>query len=308
MVDVRRAGALLLAMLVTVAVAAACTAGSDGAVDDGSAWKKAVLDHRAGTDAEFRTPAISPLTAVDRRVLRGAQPTHVEAEADGVFFSEQAGGDTALSFRRGPAGFVWERARGDVTATLRESGEPLAPGPVAQPAVFGLGRFSLLAQPVSGDLVVMTHDARRDEFRQFRGLSYFEPDRRYAVQARVERTTGAQQVTMPTTLKLEKTYHRYARLRFTIDGRVGELTAYRPVGARPGSLFIPFRDATAGASTYGGGRYLDLEEPSGDTVEIDFNRAYNPMCSYSPAYNCPIPPAENRLQLAIEAGEKAYAH
>ncbi|HNR37719.1 MAG TPA: DUF1684 domain-containing protein, partial [Acidobacteriota bacterium] len=63
-----------------------------------------------------------------------------------------------------------------------------------------------------------------------------------------------------------------------------------------------------GAETYPAGRFLDLDEPAGETVVLDFNRAYNPLCNYSPAYNCPIPPAENRLPVAIRAGELTYPH
>ena len=63
-------------------------------------------------------------------------------------------------------------------------------------------------------------------------------------------------------------------------------------------LFLAFRDSTSGRETYGGGRYLDLYQQSSNEVFIDFNRAYNPYCVYNSAYSCPLPPAENDLQLA----------
>ena len=73
-------------------------------------------------------------------------------------------------------------------------------------------------------------------------------------------------------------------------------------------LTILFTDATTGKESYSTGRYLDLDAPVDGLYVIDFNRAYNPYCSYTDVYNCPIPPRENRLGVAIRAGEKRYRH
>ncbi len=72
-------------------------------------------------------------------------------------------------------------------------------------------------------------------------------------------------------------------------------------------LFLPFTDLTNGNGTYGGGRYIDLEIPKGDTMVIDFNKSYNPYCAYNGKYSCPIPPKENDLNIAIKAGVKNYS-
>jgi len=71
------------------------------------------------------------------------------------------------------------------------------------------------------------------------------------------------------------------------------------------SLFLPFRDATSGKETYGAGRYLDLDV-RGDEVLIDFNYAYTPNCAYSADWSCPLPPAENWLEVPIRAGEMTF--
>jgi uncharacterized protein (DUF1684 family) len=71
-------------------------------------------------------------------------------------------------------------------------------------------------------------------------------------------------------------------------------------------LFLPFLDNTNGDTTYGGGRYIDLRIPEGDTIEIDFNKAYNPYCAYNSRYSCPIVPRENYLDTNIEAGVKKF--
>ena len=115
---------------------------------------------------------------------------------------------------------------------------------------------------------------------------------------------------MLTSRNLKKTFYRYARLVFEVDGEDQELTAYKSTltGEGSESLFVPFRDATTSRETYGAGRFMDLDEPESEEFVLDFNRAYNPLCNYSPAYNCAIPPRENHLQVAIRAGEKTYPH
>jgi uncharacterized protein len=71
-------------------------------------------------------------------------------------------------------------------------------------------------------------------------------------------------------------------------------------------VLVPFRDATSGRATYGGGRYLRIELPIAPSTTIDFNRAFNPWCAYNSKYICPIPPAKNWLRVSIEAGEKIF--
>ena len=83
-----------------------------------------------------------------------------------------------------------------------------------------------------------------------------------------------------------------------------ELTVFRD--SDRGSLFIPFRDASAGGETYEVGRYLEPQARPDGTLEVDFNYAYNPFCAYGEGWSCPIPPEENRLAVTIAAGEKAF--
>ncbi len=93
-------------------------------------------------------------------------------------------------------------------------------------------------------------------------------------------------------------------LRLVLHGRPSTLTAYDLSNGHDGALFVPFLDATSGSTTYGAGRYLDLDRSPDGSYVLDFNLAYHPFCAYSPAYSCPLPPAENRLAIAIEAGER----
>jgi uncharacterized protein (DUF1684 family) len=97
---------------------------------------------------------------------------------------------------------------------------------------------------------------------------------------------------------------RAGALEFTLKEQPLRLTAFVEVGSDPGRLFVPFSDMTSGMETYGAGRFLDLSRNGTGIYEVDFNRAYIPYCYYSPTYECPYPPPENRLRVPIRAGER----
>ncbi len=136
----------------------------------------------------------------------------------------------------------------------------------------------------------------------FAGLNYFAPNSDLVFNVKVEPADGSE-IRIPTSDEREKVYVRAGRVKLDVGGAAEELTLFDT--GHPG-LFLPFRDATSGETTYGAGRYLDLDLNSDGTVDIDFNYAYNPMCVYSDGYSCPIPPVENWMKVPIEAGEKNY--
>lgn len=109
---------------------------------------------------------------------------------------------------------------------------------------------------------------------------------------------------IPTSDDRLRPAHRAGLLRFDVDGAPQALTAYTFDGGDGRSLFVPFLDMTSGKETYGAGRYLDLEPEDDGTYALDFNLAYHPSCVYDPKYSCPLTPAENRLPIRIEAGER----
>ena len=97
---------------------------------------------------------------------------------------------------------------------------------------------------------------------------------------------------------------RAGTLEFTLKGRPLKLSAFYEVGGDSSHLFVPFSDLTSATETYAAGRYLDLDRNPAGLYEIDFNIAYHPYCYYNPTYECPYPPAENRLKTPIHAGER----
>lgn len=140
----------------------------------------------------------------------------------------------------------------------------------------------------------------------FQGLSYFAYDSSLAFRLPLQPTLARDTIRMVTSTGEARPFIPYGTFRFDAGGRGHTLAVFKPVGedATPGHLFLPFTDQTSGRSTYGGGRYIDLSEDATGVFTLDFNLAYHPYCVYNPLYSCPVPPAENRLRVAIAAGER----
>ncbi|WP_117879425.1 DUF1684 domain-containing protein [Aureibaculum luteum] len=146
---------------------------------------------------------------------------------------------------------------------------------------------------------------------KFESLDFFPIDSTYKVTATFELDKNPKTFSMPTTTDRLPIYKTYGAAKFNLNGKIFTLQIYQnqDLILQPkykNHLFIPFRDKTNGKETYGGGRFLDLETPEGNTIVIDFNKAYNPYCAYNGKYSCPIPPKENDLEVAIKAGVKNY--
>jgi uncharacterized protein (DUF1684 family) len=139
--------------------------------------------------------------------------------------------------------------------------------------------------------------------RNFTGLSYYGETSALRFDVEVERPEKHERVQMQTSTGEVQEYSILGTFNFEVDGQLASLTVY---GSDDGDAFVPFVDSTSGGETYPAGRYLDLEWLGGDRYHVDFNLAYNPWCAYSPQYSCPFPPPQNRLQVAIRAGEKDF--
>lgn len=133
-------------------------------------------------------------------------------------------------------------------------------------------------------------------------LAYFPIDEEYHVVAALKPATEQKRLTMMTSSGQPREMIRLGTLEFTLNGQLLTLGAFTEKD--PNRLFVPFGDLTNGAETYGSGRFLDLDRTGTNLYELDFNRAYFPYCYYNLAYECPIPPSDNRLKVPIRAGEK----
>jgi uncharacterized protein len=136
-------------------------------------------------------------------------------------------------------------------------------------------------------------------------LDYFAPSVDYRVPAVLRPSGDGAIIEMPTTTGQLRRMVRVGRLEFTLRGEQLALSAFVEAGSRDlNRLFVPFIDMTSGTETYPAGRYMDLERTPTGLYIIDFNRAYHPFCYYDPAYDCPYPPRENRLEMPVRAGER----
>ncbi len=159
-------------------------------------------------------------------------------------------------------------------------------------------RDSLFRSPVS-PLLPSDREA-------FQGLTYFPYDSTLVFRLNLQPMLAQDTIRMVTSTGEARPFIPYGTFRFDVQGRGSVLTVFKPVGedATPGHLFLPFSDQTSGRSTYGGGRYIDLDEDASGVFTLDFNHAYHPYCVYNPSYSCPVPPRENRLGVPISAGER----
>lgn len=154
-----------------------------------------------------------------------------------------------------------------------------------------------------------------EQQQRFNHLEYYPFNPALIFEITPEQFGPKANVTMQTSDGQTRHYLRWGKVRFEVDGQPAELTLF----LMPGSVdfFVPFMDTTSGSETYSAGRYVEAPRLGNGKVQLNLNHAYNPYCAYtepeslavsvgrSPrTWSCPIPPAENRLKVAIRAGEK----
>ncbi len=141
----------------------------------------------------------------------------------------------------------------------------------------------------------------------FKSLDYYPPDKRFAFYTALEPLAKPELFVIATSKDKPREMLHIGYLPFSYNGATYKLSVFAPKDTSDGNYwFVPFTDATTGKETYGGGRFIDIEDIHSDSTYLDFNYAYNPYCAYNERYDCPIPPPENKLPVAILAGEKKF--
>jgi uncharacterized protein (DUF1684 family) len=156
-----------------------------------------------------------------------------------------------------------------------------------------------------------THEVVSKDDRKY--ISFYPVNKQYRVVAAFKRIKDVIGFDMITSSGQKQKYFQFGLLTFKLKDTVAHLYIYQSERLMRQEkykdyLFVPFGDATSGFTSYGGGRYLDfiIGDIQNNKLAIDFNKAYNPYCAYTSGYNCPIPPKENLLPIAVNAGEKNY--
>jgi hypothetical protein len=314
---VRRTIVSLLAVLVLLPFPAALSGQSQpGTPADPAA---AILAAHRKIDEGYKRASMSPFTAVAVRYFEPGQTVRLgvgpssamfdpsDAMPDGVdvtlqdgafWFAPVAGSAAAALLGKAPGGDAAVEPAAPVTSRLK----------VSDKQVIRIGRYLIepLARPDSGNVRVF--DPGSSARNTFTGLKWFPPNLALQVKAVLTPNPSPDKIIIATSRGLKKEYYRVGTLAFAVDGTPQKLTVLATsVSPKAGDeLFVPFRDATTGTETYDVGRYLMFPFLTGRDYAIDFNAATNPLCNYSPHYNCPIPPRDNVLTVAIRAGEMSY--
>jgi uncharacterized protein (DUF1684 family) len=208
---------------------------------------------------------------------------------------KRAGGEVELVLEPGVEATIDGRPAGRATLATDAGGEPTR---------VELGTVSFYLIERDGRIGVRVKDRDHPHLKDFRGLDYYPVDLRWRVDARFEPYDPPKKVPVPTVLGTISEEESPGAVVFRLAAHDHRLDAL-PGG--DGELFFVFGDKTNGGETYGGGRFLYAPvADAGGRVVLDFNRSYNPPCAFTPFATCPLPPPENKLGLAVRAGEKKY--
>lgn len=182
---------------------------------------------------------------------------------------------------------------------------PLQDDAAGAPIVLSCGSVSFYLIERSGRLGIRVKDSQAEAHIHFRGLEYFPVDAKWRIAAHVEPYVPVKKIPIINVLGMEEEMQSPGALVFEMNGQAYRLDVVLESGEH--DWFVMFADKTNGKQTYGAGRFLYVAPPvNGETV-IDFNRSYSPPCSFSAFATCPLPPPQNRLTLAVTAGELKYA-
>jgi uncharacterized protein (DUF1684 family) len=179
----------------------------------------------------------------------------------------------------------------------------MAPDAKGKPKVLRLGSISFFVIKRGDRLGVRVKDSQSAALAAFHGVQSYPADPGWRVVARFEPHPRPTSIPITNVLGMTEQDPSPGVVVFEHGGKTYRLDA---LDNGDGSLELLFADATTGRETYGAGRFLDTDPPHDGKVVVDFNKAYNPPCAFTTFATCPLPPRQNRLAVAVTAGEKKY--
>jgi len=209
-----------------------------------------------------------------------------------------AGGKVTFTLHEGSVAVIGNSDR-QRSAVLQDDAATDRPTQVA----FGVASFHVIDR--NGKKALRVRDANAPTRKNFLGLDYFDIAEKWRVEAKWEAFDPPKTLEVPTVLGTVEKYQVPGKAVFERDGKRYEVQpVFETAGAK--QLFLIFADKTTGKETYGAGRFLYADLPKDGKIVLDFNKAYNPPCAFTPYATCPLAPPENRLNLRVDAGEKKY--
>ena len=264
---------------------------------DLEAWKARRLERLKAPDSWLTVVGLLWLAEGDNRFGSRAENEAVLAGAPPLVGTFAVRGNS-VEFAAAPAVEV-------TTMGQRLERSAVATDASGAPTMLATGSFTFFVIERRGRFALRVRDSEAQKRREFAGLDYFPADPAYRVEARLEPSPAGTKVPIPNVLGGSDETPSPGKVVFRLGDVEYRLTAIAE-GDSP-ELFLVFGDQTSGKETYGGGRFVYAPKPDaeGRTI-VDFNRAYNPPCAFTAFATCPLPPRENRLPLAVRAGEKKH--
>lgn len=265
-----------------------------------AAWKQARHERLERPDGWLTLVGLSWLKLGDHRVGSDAAsavllPAGKAPETVGVLTVEAG----KVTFQAAPGVVVTSAGKPIATQVLVTDHD-------GDPTILEHGPLSFFVIERAGRLAVRVRDREAETLKEFAGLDYYPLDPKWRLDARFEPAAEIREIPIPNAVGYDEPIKSPGHVVFAVDGKEFRLLALDDTG--DGRLFLVFGDPTNGAETYGGGRFLYTDPPRAGKVVVDFNRAYNPPCVFTPFATCPLPPKGNKLPFPIRAGEKKYAH
>jgi uncharacterized protein (DUF1684 family) len=290
--------------VVAIALGALVSADTPGAADKVSAEaaKKAILKDRADTEKWLRSDPTSYLAAVARTNFEGRKTLTVGRAADNdVRLQSDEVANHHLRVTVDRSQFHVQAV--DKGAQFAIKDKPQRDATVG-PSRIDVGRF-LLRLSHQNFPAIIVFDPKSPRFKEYKGLKYFPIDLAYRYELSLVPNPKREPVVIMSTQGSPRQGIRAGWFDFTVDGARARLEVTRLLepGVGENDLSIFFRDTTSGKESYGFGRYVEPVKQANGKYLVDFNMAYNPACAFSDFYNCPVPPKENTLRVAIRAGE-----
>jgi len=288
--------------------------------------------------AAVAAPAMPGATAADEAYRAGVRKWREEREARlkadggwltvaGLFwldegrrsFGSDAAGDFVLPASAPARAGFFERS-GTAVRVVPEPGVPLLldgqaltapavmrPDTSDQPDVLALGPLTMTVIQRGDRYGIRLRDRDNKARREFSGLTWFDVDESWRVEAKFVPYPEPKAVKVPNVVGQMNEMPSPGYAEFTRDGQTVRLDGvFEEKDAQ--ELFYIVRDGTSGRETYGAGRFLYAPLPKDGRVLLDFNKAYSPPCAFTPYATCPLPPKQNWIPVRVEAGEKAYHH
>ena len=271
------------------------------------AWRRARLARLTAPDSWLSLVGRFPLA-------EGSSTVGADAACDIVLPSEKAPPLVGHFAREGTQARFTPAPGVSMTLQRRPGSEPLAPEVAVvvrtdrdgEPDKLALGSLTLEITEQPAGLFVRVRDPESPTRRAFSGLEYFPINPRFRIVARLEPHSPPQTIELGYESGSSERYESPGDAVFELDGVVQRVT---PVYINNRSrLYLVFRDATAGDTSYGAGRFLYAPLPEDGRVLLDFNEAFSPPCAFTPYAACPLAPLQNRLAVRIEAGEMSRQH